>query len=182
MLPFHAQLFCLRLIMEGPCFIASNDSLHEGLSFVKPIKEFPENFTAVLLVLIREHLRYPATAYLGKFKHFMDYVMSCTCGYGCWAISSTVILLSARIKSFTACCFAGVFTSKGLPCLSSSLILYALLKSLDPFIHISLVRTATPILGRHSSIDFTWFYTFCSKKSYHSSLFFMCCVLQGCSH
>ena len=41
----------------------------------------------------------------------------------CWAISSTVILLSARIKSLTACCFSGVFISEGLPCLGSSLML-----------------------------------------------------------
>ena len=113
------------LMVEGPCFIASDDSLQEGLSFfVKPIKEFPGNVKAVLLVLRCKHLRYPATAHLGKFEHFMDYVMSCTCGYvQCWAISLTVILLSTRIKSFTACCFSGVFTSEGLPCLGSSLIL-----------------------------------------------------------
>ena len=44
MLPFHALLFRLRLIVEGPCFITSDDSLQEGLSFfVKPIKEFLGN-------------------------------------------------------------------------------------------------------------------------------------------
>ena len=77
MLPFHALLFRFRLKVEGPCFIASDDSLQEGLSFfVKPIKEFPGNVKTVLLVL-----RYPATAHLGEFEHFTDYVMSCTCGY-----------------------------------------------------------------------------------------------------
>ena len=96
----------------------------------------------------------------------------------CWAISSTVILLSARIKSFTACCFSGVFISDGLPCLGSSLIL--LRPALN--LHISLVQTATPKLGRHSSIDFTWFYIFSSKKSDHCSLFFMCRILQGSSN
>ena len=68
--------------MEGPCFIASDDSLQEGLSFfVKLIKEFPGNVKAFLLVLRREHLRSPASAHLRKFEHFTDYVMSCTCGY-----------------------------------------------------------------------------------------------------
>ena len=82
MLPFHALLFHPRLIAEGPGFITSDDSLQEGLSFfVKPIKEFPGNVKAVLLVLRREYLMYPATAHLGKFEHFTDYVMSCTCGY-----------------------------------------------------------------------------------------------------
>ena len=53
------------------CFIASDDSLQEGLSFfVKPIKMFPGNVKAVLLVLRCEHLGYPATAHLGKFEHF----------------------------------------------------------------------------------------------------------------
>ena len=67
--------------MEGPCFIASNNSL-QGLSiFVKPMKEFPGNVKAVLPVLRRKHLRYPATTHLGKFEHFTDYVMSCTCVY-----------------------------------------------------------------------------------------------------
>ena len=42
---------------------------------MKPIKEFPGNVKAVLLVLRCEHLRYPATAHLGKFEHFMDYVL-----------------------------------------------------------------------------------------------------------
>ena len=82
MLPFHALLFRLRFIVEGPYFIASDDSLQEGLSFfVKPIKEFPGYVKVVLLVLRREHLRYPATAHLGQFEHFTDYVVSCTCGY-----------------------------------------------------------------------------------------------------
>ena len=54
MLPFHALLFRLRLIVLGPCFIASDDSLQEGLSyFVRPIKEFPGNVKAVLLILRR---------------------------------------------------------------------------------------------------------------------------------
>ena len=40
----------------NPCFIASDDSL-QGLAFyVKPIKEFPGNVKAVLLLLRREHL------------------------------------------------------------------------------------------------------------------------------
>ena len=65
MLPFHALLFHLRLIVEGPCFIVSDDLLQEGLSFfVKPIKEFPGNVKPVSLVLWCEHLRYPATAHL----------------------------------------------------------------------------------------------------------------------
>ena len=59
MFPFHALLFHLRLIVEGPCFITSDDSL-QG----KPIKEFPGNVKVILLVLRREHLRYPATARL----------------------------------------------------------------------------------------------------------------------
>ena len=81
-LPFHALLFHLRLIVEGTCFIASDDLLQEGLScFVRPIKEFPGNVKVVVLVLRREHLGYPATAHLRKFEHFSDYVMSCTCGY-----------------------------------------------------------------------------------------------------
>ena len=125
MLPFHALLFRVRVIVEGPCFIASDDSLQEGLSFfVRPIKEFPGNIKAFLLVLRREHLGYPATPHLRKFEHFSDYVMSCTCGYiQMLGYFSTVILLSARIKSLTACCFSGVFTSEGLPCMGSSLIL-----------------------------------------------------------
>ena len=81
-LPFLALLFRLGFIVEGPCFITSDDSLQEDLSFfVKLIKEFPGNVEAVFLVLRCEHLRYPATAHLGKFEHFMDYVMNCTCGY-----------------------------------------------------------------------------------------------------
>ena len=71
MLPFHTLLFRLRLIVEGQYFIASDDSLQEGLSFfVKQIKEFPGNVKAVLLVFRREHRRYPATAHLEKFEHF----------------------------------------------------------------------------------------------------------------
>ena len=82
MLPSHALLFHLRLIVEGPYFIASDYSLQESHPFfVKPIKEFPENVKAVLLVLRCEHLRYPATAELGKFEDFTGYVMSNTCGY-----------------------------------------------------------------------------------------------------
>ncbi len=50
MFPFHALLFRLRLIVEGPCSITSDHSLQEGLSFVKQIKEFPGNVKAVLLV------------------------------------------------------------------------------------------------------------------------------------
>ena len=81
MLPFHALLFCLRLLVVGTCFITSDDSL-QGLSFfVRPIKEFPGNVKAFLLVLRHEHLRYPASAHLRTFEHFSDYVMSCTCGY-----------------------------------------------------------------------------------------------------
>ena len=54
MLPFHALLFRRRLIVESPCLIASDDSLQEGLSyFVRPIKEFPGNVKAVLLILRR---------------------------------------------------------------------------------------------------------------------------------
>ena len=53
MLPFHAPLFRLRLIVEGPCFITSDDLLQEDLYFVKLIKEFPGNFKVVLLVLRR---------------------------------------------------------------------------------------------------------------------------------
>ena len=125
MLPFHALLFRLRLLVEGPCFIASNDSLQEGVSFVKPIKEFPGNIKAVLLVLRREHLRYPATAQLRKFEHFTDYVMSCTCGY--------VQLLGYFFNSyppfsknqvvFCLLFFRCVHLSEDLPCLGSSLIL-----------------------------------------------------------
>ena len=100
----------------------------------------------------------------------------------CRAISSTVILLSARIKSFTLVVFKVFYLWRS----SMSGIIFdtctPFFKFLDPFIHISLVQTAIPILGRHSSKHFTWFYTFCSKKSDHSSLFFMCCVLQGRSH
>ena len=176
MLPFHALLFRLRLIVESPCFITSDDSLQEGLSFfVKPIKEFSGNVKAVLLVLRRKHLRYLVTAHLGKFEHFTDYVMSCTCGY--------VQLLGYFFNSYPpfsknqvgyCLLFFGVFTSEGLPCLGSSLILVCPL-NLSIHLYISLVQTTTPILGRHSSIDFTWFYTFCSKKSDHSSLSFMCC-------
>ena len=73
MLLFHALLFRLRLIVEGPCFIASDDLLQEGLSLVKPIKEFPGNVKPVLLVLRREYLRYPVRAHLGKFEHITDY-------------------------------------------------------------------------------------------------------------
>ena len=41
-------------VVESPCFIASDDSLQEGLSyFVRPIKEFPGNVKAVLLILRR---------------------------------------------------------------------------------------------------------------------------------
>ena len=51
--------------MEGPCFIASDDSQQEGLSFfVRPIKEFAGNVKVVVLVLRHEHLGYPATAHL----------------------------------------------------------------------------------------------------------------------
>ena len=39
---------------------------------MKPIKGFPGNVKAVLLVLRREHLRDPATSHLGKFEHFTD--------------------------------------------------------------------------------------------------------------
>ena len=49
-------------VVEGPCFIASDDSLQE--LFERPIKEFPGNVKAVLLVLRSEHLRYPVTAHL----------------------------------------------------------------------------------------------------------------------
>ena len=74
MLPFQALLFHLRIIVEGPCFIASDDSLQGDLSFVvKLIKEFPGNFREVLLVLRCKHLRYPAIAHLGKFEYFTDY-------------------------------------------------------------------------------------------------------------
>ena len=63
MLPFHALLFRLRLVVEGLCSITSDGSLQEGLSFfVKLIKEFPGNVKAVLLVLRHEHLRYPTTS------------------------------------------------------------------------------------------------------------------------
>ena len=81
MLPFHALLFRHRLIVEGPCFIASDDSQQEGLSFFVKPKEFPGNVKAVLLVLRCEHLRSLATAHLGKFEHFTDYAVRCTCGY-----------------------------------------------------------------------------------------------------
>ena len=73
--------FSLRLIAEGSCFIASDDLLKEGISFFVKPKEFPGNVKAVLLVLRCEYLRYLATAHLGKFEHFTDYVVRCTCGY-----------------------------------------------------------------------------------------------------
>ena len=80
---FHSMLCCfISSSLEGPCFIASDNSLQEGLSFiVKPIKEFPGNVKAVVLVLRHEHLRYPVTAHLEKFEHFTDHAMSCPCGY-----------------------------------------------------------------------------------------------------
>ena len=170
MLSFHSLLFHLRLIVEGPCFIANDDSLQEGLSFFAP-----GNVKAVLLVFRCEHLKYLVTAH----------VMSCTCGY--------VQLLGYFFNSYPpfsknqvgyCLLFFRCVTSEGLPCLGSSLILVrsSLNLSIHLAIHISLVQTATPILGRHSSIDFTWFYTFCSKKSDHSSLFFMCHVLQWSNH
>ena len=66
--------------MLGPCFIASDDSLQEGLSyFVRPIKEFPGNVKAGLLFLRREHLRYPATAHFQKFEHFSDHLYLWMC-------------------------------------------------------------------------------------------------------
>ena len=108
------------------CFIASDDSLQEGLSFfVRPIKEFPGNVKAFLLGLRRELLGYPATPHLRKFEHFSDYVMSCTCGY--------VQLLGYFFNSYPPFSKNQVVyyllflqvcsSSEGLPCLGSSLIL-----------------------------------------------------------
>ena len=81
-----ASIPCSAVLSQAhsgrPMFHQSDDSLLEGLSFfVKPIKEFPGNVKAVLHVLRCEQLRYQATAHLGKFEHFMDYVMSSICGY-----------------------------------------------------------------------------------------------------
>ena len=185
MLPFHALLFRLRLIVEGSCFIKSDDSLQESLSFfVKPIKEFPGNVKAVLLVLRREHLRYLATATLEKLStsHGLCdelYLWICPAARLFLQQLSSFQQESSRVLLVF---FSGAFTFEGLPCLGSSLILVRPSLNLSIHTHISFVQTATPILGRHSSIDFTWFYTFCSEKSDHSSLFFMCPILQGSSH
>ena len=99
------------------------------------IKEFPGNVKAVFLVFRHEHLSYPATAHLGKFEHFTDYMMSCLCGYvqlqGYFFNSYPPFSKNQVIYCLL---FSRCFTSEGLPCLGSSLILVR--PSLNFLIHL----------------------------------------------